>query len=343
MSPKPIDPISSSQKASAESTDIIIPRNADSAQVLAEAKSRLESAKEERSKSRRKLLFWGLLAGLIIFLVGAGVIAYDQYQARQKQATIDDARHKINQTLDSLDVVDKLSEDQKKAVLNKVGAKLLAAQTVGIAPNPQVSADKGLLKFITGPNPTAESISRAIEQVINAKLKLIKDKGYYEGYVFYYWYGNPLVVWPSNYDIPGRGSQEAYEVGKKKAFDMANSDRQALQSGQVQPSTVVEKLDQSREFSMYEDPNGSSPITPSLLVPVSGGNNSLMVVQDTIYRLGKVGYSDIKTVNYVSIHDASKTPVEAGYYFVRLDKFLKGDAVINDYESALKRNQTQGL
>ncbi len=93
MSPKPIDPISPSQKASAESAESIIPRNADSAQVLAEAKSRLESAKEEQSRSRRRLLFWGLLAGLIIFLVGAGVIAYkaleDKKLAEDEYAVIE--------------------------------------------------------------------------------------------------------------------------------------------------------------------------------------------------------------------------------------------------------------
>lgn len=76
MSPKSLDPLSPRKEVASESTETMVPRNADTAKVLAQAQERLEASKEARSKTRRRLIFGSLLIGLAIFLVGAGYLLY---------------------------------------------------------------------------------------------------------------------------------------------------------------------------------------------------------------------------------------------------------------------------
>ncbi len=343
MSPKSLDPLSQrkNDSAAAESTSPV-PRGVDATRVLEKAQATVEARKEAQAKQKRRAIFWVLVVSLVVFIFGATFIGYRQFVATERDQYRNDQQKQIIEKLDALSLTKDMNDEQKRDLASRVGAKYLAAQAVGVAPSVDVLADKNTLNFVAGANATPEKAEKAISQLIDGKLKLVQENGYFEAYVFYYWYGNSLIAWPSSYVIPNRGNRQAYEADRTKALEQAQKDMADLKAHAVQPAQVVARLQSDRMLSPYEDPNGSSLITPSLAASVILDDTTSTILK-VIYDFGKVGYSEIKTRNYISVHDSSKTPVEAAHYFVLVDKFIKGEAVLREYEKKYAEYKAKGI
>jgi len=84
MSPKSLDPLSQrkNDSAAAESTSPV-PRGVDATRVLEKAQATVEARKEAQAKSKRKVIFGLLFAGLIVFLAGAAITIFRDAQKNQ--------------------------------------------------------------------------------------------------------------------------------------------------------------------------------------------------------------------------------------------------------------------
>lgn len=341
MSPKSLDPLSQrkNDSAAAESTPVV-PRGVDASKVLEKAQATVEARKEAQAKSKRRIISGGLMLGLVVFVVGALVLAGQQYQkdlqVKQAEETLNDARENLAQ----LEIVKKLDDGQKEEFYKKAGAQYLAAQEIGIISGSE--QDQQLLNFLVSASPGADGTAEAINRLIEARLAVVKTTGYYEGYLFNYWYGNTAVDWPANYNVPRQGNAQALEEDKQYAIAQAKEDMNRLKTGKATPDVIIAEINSDFRLWMREDPNGSSKIASSVVaanMPRQASVNTSDIVSETINSMNEVGYSDIAIRKYVSVYDKNKTPFEAGYFFIKLDKLVRGEAALEKYQAELASYQ----
>lgn len=357
MSPRSLDPISrrpdkpdgksgSSRKSSEKkSDDIILPNAADREKLLEKAQASIQEKKNKKAASRRKKIIAGVLILFIVFIAGASLIGLNRYRQDQQVRQSNEKKKEILDKLAKFDVVKNLTNDQKDELYRKVGAKYLAAEKIGIQPSPDSTNDQGTISFLNGLNGNnADAVSKAFDTMISQKLELVKTTGYYEGYQYKYWYANTALVWPSTFPIPNKGDAAALEADKKYALDTATADKKRLEASSVKPQDLLKELSANRRLSIWEDPNGSGPISSVKTVAAVSPINTYpgaSAVPDAIKAMTSVGYSDIGKLTYVSVYDPKKTPVEAGYFFIQMTKYVKGQAAVDMYNQALAETQRQ--
>ena len=115
MSPKSLDPLSQrkNDSAAAESTSVV-PRGVDASKVLEKAQATVEARKEAQAKSKRRVIFGGLLVGLLVFLVGAGYLFYSNSDSVKYEEYA-----YVGGKDDDIKVTKQLTEDIKKSLEQK--------------------------------------------------------------------------------------------------------------------------------------------------------------------------------------------------------------------------------
>lgn len=315
-----------------------MPRTADTAKVLEKAQAALEARKEGRARKRRKGIFTLMIVAIIVFVATAGYMSWQLAQKNNQQKQQDQAKQSVLETLEKFDPVKDYSDADKGKLYEKVGAEYAAAEAIGIGLDSDNPNDITELNKQLRLNKDPESVANALKAIIDMRLEQVNKDGYYEGYVFYYCFGNTAIAWSDNSKIPNHGSAEALATDKKYASDRANEDMSGLKGSSLYPDQVLQKIRADERLKLHEDPNGSSYVS-SIIVSQSRNSSIYGHVVDVIKEMGKVGYSEIKTSTYVSVYDKSKTPMEACYYFVKLDKYVKGQTAIDEYQKALTQMQ----
>lgn len=364
MSPRSLDPISRrpekpadkpagsqpvSQSRKADTTRSI-PNTADRDQMLAKAQANLRAKKDKQAKGRRKVILSVALIALIAFVGGSIVLGLKTSQQKQQAKQEEQQKQEILAKLAKLDIAKNLNDQQKDQLYKKIGAEFAAADSVGVAPTGTAEDQQYLSYLKNGTSDAGDAAAQAVQALIDARLALVKAQGYYEGYIYYYWYANTAVAWPASYKIANRGNPQTLAEDKKYAFDKANQDIARLKNGEITPEQLVDEVANNQRLRMLEDPNGSAKISSSVfsngstLKSASPSIASASVntpVADQIAKMAGPGFSDITSRQYISVYDASKTPVDAGYFFIKLDKLVRGDEAVKAYESALARAQEQ--
>lgn len=320
------------------------PKSMTSQRILELTKEKLAADKEQRAKQQRKAILAGIVIVLIVFVVGALVLAGQQYQkdqqAKQAEETLQSARDKLAQ----LELVKKLDDTQKEEFYKKAGAQYLAASDLGIITSGE--QDQKLLGFIMSSNPTADAAAEAVTRLIDARLTLVKTTGYYEGYLFNYWYGNTAVNWPASYNVPRQGDPQALEEDKQYAMSQAKEDMDRLKTNKATPDAVIAEINSDFRLWMREDPNGSAKISSTVAMTAMPTNqgaaaNTNSPVTDVITKMTGPGYSEIATRQYVSVYDSTRSAFDAGYFFIKLDTLVRGQEAVQKYEQALTKYQEQ--
>lgn len=343
-----MDPISRRENGAGKNQpDVSSKKKSDSATtqiILEKAQQKLKAEKEQKAHKQRKLIFAAVVLVLVVFVAGALVLAVQQYQkdqqVKQAEETLQSAREKLAQ----LEIVKKLDDGQKEDFYKKAGAQYLAAEEVGIISNSE--QDQKLLGFLLSSTPSADAAAEAVKRIIEARLAVVKTTGYYEGYIFNYWYGNTAVDWPAAYNVPRQGDPQALEEDKQYAMSQAKEDMDRLKTNKATPDAIIAEINSDFRLWMREDPNGSAQIASSISTPGNVGQSGKSaeinsIVSETIAKMSGPGYSDITTRKYISVYDVAQTPFDAGYFFVKLDKLVRGDAVVREYEQALAELEEQ--
>lgn len=273
--------------------------------------------------------------GFLLILVVVGLALWQKQRSdlsKAEQKTEQDAKS----GLAGLDVAKKLSNEDKDKLYQQVGPEYTAAQELGIAPDPNNSQDQGMVNFLSNGPEGVETSAKAILAFINNRLATIKKTGYVEGYLYSYWFGSSAVKWPETFNVPGRGSAQVLADDKKYASDKIAADKQRLQKGEVTSDQLVAEILSDSRLRMFEDPNGSSKFT-TMAITTAEGDKSKAEVREAIAAMSVAGLSDVKTRNYISVYDTSKTSVEAGYFFIEVRKVMRGETAVKQYEAEVAK------
>ncbi len=341
MSPKPFDSLSHAGDTATSATSNT-PLAAEAAKKSRRASSAggYNKAFLKSSKGRGK---WLVIITLVTLVLGAG--AYWYWRRVQTQKKAHQAQEQTRNQLAQLDVAKSLSDEEKKALYDKAGAEYAAATAVGIAPDLNSVNDQNQVTYLTKLSQGgSDGVGKALKTIIDQRLQQVQGDGYYEGYVYKYWYGNTAVVWPANYQVSNRGDAAALAADKKYALDTLNADKQRLERQQVSPTALVTEVSKNERLHMYEDPNGSyafvsqdSSYKPG--IPASAQSQGNKNIQATISNMKRAGMSDPGTLTYTSIYDPAHSEIETGYYFVSITKYLQGQAIVDQYNAILKQLQ----
>lgn len=287
--------------------------------------------KVSRRPSPQRLVVIALLV-VAVLSVAAVIWYWPGLNGGSGTAAVKDTK----QNLGKLDVVKDLSDADKDSLYEKVGPEYYAAQQAGFAPDFANSDDQEMIKYLALGKKDSASVSTAIEGFIAKRLEQVEQDGYKEGYLYSFWFGNTAIQLPANFDVPGRGDAQALASDKAYAADKAAQAKQRLQAGSIAPDQLIKEISNDPKLRMYEDPNGSTRLSPPLN-STAASTGTYKVVADTLASMQSAGFSELKTRNYVSVYDASRTPVEAGYFFIQLTKVVKGDAAVAAYQDNLKK------
>lgn len=357
MSPRSLDPISrrpdksGDKPADAKSTTKptkkdapSIPHTADRDQMLAKAQANLRAKKDQQARGRRKVILALVIIGTFIFLGGATIIGWNTAKKAEQAKKAQQTKNAVISDLSKFNFVKNLTDDQKSDASKQAGAQYLAAQKIGIAPSSDDKGDQAAMGFMAATHGGGVVGAKyAIDTIINRKLEQITKDGYYEGYVYRYWYANTAIKWPSSFKVENRGSAEALEADRKYAFDTATADIKRLQDKQVTPDELIKSIAADNRLNIIEDPNGSGPFTslneqwPGVKVT----NRGAIAINNTIRGMKAVGFSEIGKLTYISTYDKSSAEIDAGYFFVQMTKYIRGQAAVDAYSAALKDYQGQ--
>ena len=341
MSPKPLDSTSHVGDIAAQPTS----NTPLAAQASKQAKQLSGAGGYNKAflKSSRGRGKWLVVITLITLVVGAGAYWYWQRSRIQKKAQ--QAQEQTQGRLAQLDAAKGLSDEEKKALYDKAGMEYAAAVAVGIAPDFNTVNDQNQLTYLAQlSRGGSDGVSKALKTIIDQRLQQVQGDGYYEGYVYKYWYGNTVVTWPANYQVNNRGDATALATDKQYALDALHADKQRLERQQIAPTALVTEVSSNERLHMYEDPNGSyafvsQPTGAQPGIPDSAQTQGSKNIQTTIAGMKRVGMSDSGGLTYTSIYDTKHNEIEAGYYFVQITKYLQGQAIVDQYTAILKQLQ----
>ncbi len=281
-----------------------------------------------------KLLKFVLIPVLLIGVISAGYLYFTRKPTTingQEKPTLSDenTKQKAVDAFNSSAPVASLTEDDRAKVRADIGPKYMAAYVAGFAPTQE---DLNQFTQFIGVSPTREQVVQAYNAIIDKKLELIKTTGYYEGYVFYFWYGRTIVNKLPEENIAGWGDANALAEDKAYAESKANEYRTKLQKGEITEDAIVNALEADNRLQLYDEANGSALYKTSLSsgIPINddGRGSSLDAF---LQAQNQLGITSIGTIQADPGYPASGKQRQVGYVFVKLTTLLRGQAVADYY------------
>lgn len=343
MSPKSLDPLSQrkNDSAGAESTPPV-PRGVNATKVLEKAQATVEARKEAQAKSKRRIIFGSLLVGLLLFLIGAVVLVQKSYfdQAQEKDQQKKSAQEESLETLKSWRSYKALSDSDETAFLKEVGPSYIAADLSGFGLS---ESERDEVSKYLGPSANKTQLASAVTSRINKKLELAKTTGYFEGYLFYFWFGSSIVNKLPQEQIPGWNDSAVLQSDKEYAAAKANEYRSQIKDGSLPAKDLLVMLQSDKRLKLYDEANGSTYFSTALLRPSLEDDGRYESVSNALNQQFAVGVTEVGTIVADPGLPVSGKKREVGYFFLKLEKVLRGQEAINKYQDQLKQTERLAL
>ncbi len=347
--PRTIDSLSTKKESDpkpAKAGSIVRPSNTPASSEKPAPTSRTLHTEKSANKARRqggkrfvmRLLKFVVIPALLIVIVAAGYLYFTKKPTTingQEKPNLSDpnVKEKAVKAFDTSGPVATLTDSDRDQVRAEIGAKYMAAYVAGFAPTQE---DLNQFTQFFGVRPTKEQVTQAYNAIIDKKLELIKTTGYYEGYVFYFWYGRSIVNKLPEEDITGWGDAKVLADDKAYADSKANEYRTKLQKGEITESGIINALEADNRLQLYDEANGAAYYKTSLStgIPVKDDGRAASIDR-FLQAQDQLGITPIATITADPGYPASGKQREVGYVFAKLTTLLRGQAVADYYEQQL--------
>ena len=291
-------------------------------------------------KRGKKIAIFIIIVIIIGFVAGAYFIINsrsNQKDSLNNTKTFKEAQDSFN----NFPGVSKLLPSDKEKLKKDIEPQYLAGYVTGFGPN---SNEIETAKVVIGDQANYESIKAFIENIINGKLELAKSTGYFQGYVYNYWYGNTIVNKFPNEEIKDWGNASVLESDKKYAKTKADEDRTKLRDNKISPAALALELNSNTRLQLYDQANGSSyfqtalnnsdDIISKLNIPEPNPGqiesfNKLLSITNT------KGVTEISSIVADPGFPVSGNKREVGYLMAYIEVILKGNKDIDKYNNQL--------
>lgn len=226
-----------------------------------------------------------------------------------------------------------LSDVEKDKMIAEFGPEFYAAYASGIAPN---SIELKNMAVSMGSNPTRQLVTNFTKDIISSKLELVKTTGYYEGYVFYFWFGKTIVNKSQDQFIPDWGNAKVLAEDTEYAKTLANSSRDSLKKSAITPAELVTQLLADTRLKLPDEENISSFFASDLRSFPGYDDGRGESLTSLLQKQTGPGISEIGIIVADAGQPASGQKKEVGFFFVKLDKALRGQGAIDYYQAQLK-------
>ena len=226
-----------------------------------------------------------------------------------------------------------LSESEKEKMIVEFGPEFYAAYASGLAPN---SIELKNMAVTMGSNPSRQLVTSFTKDIISSKLELVRTTGYYEGYIFYFWFGKTIVNKPQRQFIPDYGNAKVLAEDREYAKTLANSSRDSLKKSTITPAELVTQLVADRRLRLPDEENLSSFFASDLRNFPGSDDGRGESVASLLQKQTGPGISEIGIIVADVGRPVSGQKKEVGFFFVKLDKALRGQGAIDYYQAQLK-------
>ena len=226
-----------------------------------------------------------------------------------------------------------LSDVEKEKMIVEFGPEFYAAYASGLAPN---SIELKNMAASLGDNPTRQLITNFTKDIISSKLELVKTTGYYEGYVFYFWFGKTIVNKAQGEFIPDWGNAKVLAEDREYAKTLANSSRDSLKKNAITPAELVTQLLADTRLRLPDEENTSSFFASDLRNFPGYDDGRAESLTSLLQKQTGPGISEIGIIVADAGRPLSGQKKEVGFFFVKLDKALRGQGAIDYYQAQLK-------
>jgi hypothetical protein len=286
-----------------------------------------------------------LVLFIILALVGIAVAAYFVYNYYNNRGnTLNNKKvfEAAQKSFNEFPGVSKLIPTDRDKLKKEIEPQYLAGYVTGFGPNENEIKQA---KATIGDQANYESIKAYIERIINGKLALAKSAGYYQGYVYNYWYGNTIINKFPNEEIKDWGNNSVLESDKQYAKSKAENDRTRLKENKISPKALSIENNADARLALRDQDNGSGYFQTSLSdgtdlfsklgfkEPNPGQSESF---NDLLKSVSKLGVTDIGNIVADPGEPKSGKKREVGYVMAYIELLLKGESSIKFYEQQLK-------
>jgi hypothetical protein len=287
-----------------------------------EEHSENNSSRVAPKKLRNKRNLLGILLSVVIilgFVVGVYFIVNNPGQPNtlKNKKVYNEALASYN----ALPGVVNLSQPDKDKLKNAVQVKYLAAYATGIAPS---ESEKEIYRGLFGNNIVESQIAKFVNDSIDQKLALAKTTGYYEGYLYYFWY-----------DIVLGGGIE--QKNKDYSLSKAREYRDKLINNKVKPEEAIKQIYADKKLKLPDEVNGSGAFAGLIIKPGDTDRDGRYEsINKVLYTQSNKGFTDIG--NLVADTDYPKTgnKKEVGFFFIEITRVFKGQNDLNNFEQQLQ-------
>lgn len=299
------------------------------------------------TKPRKR--WWLLILVIIILITLLGLGSYF-YFSRQNSNANTLANKKVfeaaQQSFNEFPGVGQLTSEERKKLEVEIEPQYLAGYVTSFGPNKnEIQSAVGSI----GESPGPSTIKSYIQNIIDKKLELARSTGYYQGYLFYFWFGNTISNKTAAENIENWGNSNVLASDRKYAEERANYYRQKLESGATQPDKVVDEVNQDKRLRLHDQTNNSGYFSTPLPL-MNGGSMPVEIAKlfgevnvgqkDSVNQLlssikGK-GVSKVGLIIADPGLPSSGQKKEVGFIMAYIDTYLRGQASISQYEDQLK-------
>ncbi len=284
-----------------------------------------------KQRKSHKILVISSVFVLVIAILGGVLYYFLYYQGLIYGNSLKNKRVYQNalNSFNNFPGVSSLSPEEKNKLIQTTQPDYLAGYVVGIGPN---NNDIEAAKFLLGQNPTQNSIASYIKSVTDAKKQLVLGEGYYQGYIFYFWFGNTIVNKVEGENIPNYGDPKALEDDKNYAKQKADEAISKLKNSSITTQKLLENLNNDTRLKLNDETNGSIAFTADYLDnQPQEDDGRIESVNNFIKNINKPGVSEIGVINADPGIPKSGKKREVGYFVVYLDEFLKGREPVDQF------------
>jgi len=281
---------------------------------------------------------------LVAGLVAGGVFLYiTRMSSTTKSTTLSNstAYSEAVKSYESFPGVSSLSPEDRAKLDAEIKPQYLAGYITGFGPNAnEISTAPSSIGTTAAP----ATISTYIQNIINNKIALAKTTGYYQGYLYYFWFD----------DSPKPNTDQALATGQPPIADRQYSEQiskeyqKKLADGSIKPQKAAEDLAQDLRLKLFDQANNSGYFVTALTA--SNGTNLTEEISklfgetnpgqgESLKRLlataSDPGLTEIGVINAVPGGPASEVKRDIGFVMAYLEVVLKGQDSIDKYQSEL--------